>query len=56
MRLTAPTQIIFLISAAIVILAVLVVLAIIPALPISAFWVAVIGYVVLAGGCLLKRV
>lgn len=56
MKLSAPTQIVFLISLAITVIGILVALAIIPTLPISAFWIVVAGYVVLAAGCLLKRV
>lgn len=56
MKLSAPTQIVFLISLVIAIVGILVALAVIPSLPISAFWIVVVGYVVLALGCLLKRV
>ena len=56
MNLSAPTQIVFLISLVIAIVGILVALAVIPRLPISAFWIVVTGYVVLALGCLLKRV
>ena len=56
MKLSAPTQIVFLISLVIAIVGILVALAIIPCHPVSAFWIVVTGYVVLALGCLLKRV
>ncbi len=54
MNLSAPTQIVFLISLVIAVVGILAGLAIIPALPISAFWIVVVGYLVLAGGCLFK--
>jgi hypothetical protein len=54
MNLSAPTQVVFLISLVIAIIGILAGLAIIPGLPISAFWIVVVGYVVLALGCLLK--
>lgn len=56
MKLSAPTQIVFLISLVIAVVGILAALAIIPSLPISAFWIVTTGYVVLALGCLLKRV
>jgi len=54
MNLSAPTQVVFLISLVIAIVGILAGLAIIPSLPISAFWIVVVGYAVLAAGCLLK--
>ena len=54
MRLNAPTQLIFLIS---LILAVLAVVAHFVAIPYASqyqFWLAVAGYVVLAAGCVMK--
>ena len=55
MKLGAPKQITFLISVVLVLIAVLVVLGIVPSLPISAFWLAIVGYVLLALGCLLPN-
>lgn len=54
MKLSAPTQIVFIISLVIAILGVLAGMAIIPSLPIASFWVVVIAYVVLALGNLLR--
>lgn len=54
MSLSAPKQIVFLISLIIVVVGILAGLAIIPGLPISALWIVTIGYIVLAIGCLLK--
>lgn len=51
--LSAPSQVFFLISLALVIIAILGALAIIPIAK-YAFWLAVIGYVVLALGCVMK--
>ncbi|MBU4529438.1 MAG: hypothetical protein KUA43_10020 [Hoeflea sp.] len=56
MNLSAPTQVVFLLSLVIAIVGILAGLAIIPGLPISAFWIVVIAYVVLAVGNLLKNV
>jgi hypothetical protein len=55
-RLNAPTQIVFLISLALAILAVLGLFVTIPFVSIYAFWVAIIAYVVLAAGCVMKNV
>ena len=55
-RLNAPTQIVFLISLAIAILAVLALFVTIPFVSLYAFWVAIIAYIVLAAGCLMKNV
>ncbi len=56
MSLSAPTMIVFLISLAIAILGVLAGLGIFSIIPVSAFWLVTIGYVILAAGCLLKGV
>lgn len=53
-RLNAPTQIVFLISLVLVVLAVLAIFVSIPFVSAYAFWVAVIGYIVLAAGCIMK--
>ncbi|MCO5132952.1 MAG: hypothetical protein M9908_01110 [Phyllobacteriaceae bacterium] len=54
MSLSAPTTVVFIISVIIAIIGLLAGLAIIPGLPISAFWIMVIAWVVLAAGCLFK--
>ena len=55
-ELSAPTQMIFLISLALAILAVLGALVSIPFVSLYAFWIAIIGYIVLAAGCVMKGV
>jgi hypothetical protein len=54
--LNAPTQMIFLISLVLAILAVLGLFVTIPFVSIYAFWVAIIAYIVLAAGCVMKNV
>ena len=51
--LSAPSQVFFLISLALAIIAVLAFMAVIPIVQ-YAFWIAILGYVVLAVGCLMK--
>ncbi len=57
MRLSAPTQVVFIIS---LILAVLALIGhFVPSVPIIApyqFWLAIVGYAVLAAGCMMKGV
>jgi hypothetical protein len=55
-NLSAPSQVIFLISLALAIIAVLGALVIIPVVTKYAFWIAVLAYVVLALGVLMKGV
>jgi hypothetical protein len=52
--LTAPTRSIFLISLALAIIAILGALVVIPVVTKYAFWIAVLAYVVLALGVLMK--
>ena len=54
MNLSAPTQIVFIIAVVIAIIALLMVFNVIGFIPIAAFWVMTIAFVVLAAGCLLK--
>jgi len=54
MSLSAPTTVVFIISVIIAIIGLLAGLAIIPGLPISAFWIMAVAWVVLAAGCLFK--
>jgi len=56
MSLSAPTMVIFLISLVVTVVGILVGLAIIPSLPVSAFWIVVIGYAILLAGNLFKGV
>jgi len=53
-RLSAPTQLVFLISVILAVLGVLAIFISIPFVSGYAFWFVVAGYVVLALGCLLK--
>jgi heme/copper-type cytochrome/quinol oxidase subunit 1 len=55
MNLSAPSTAVFWIAVVIVILAIIG--ALVPAIPILsqfAFWIAILGFVVLAGGCLMR--
>lgn len=52
--LSAPSQVIFLISLALAIIAVLGALVIIPVVTKYAFWIAILAYIVLALGNLMK--
>ena len=54
MNLSAPTQIVFIIALIVAIIALLMFFGVITFIPISAFWVMTIAYVVLAGACLIK--
>ncbi len=56
LRLSAPTQLIFLVSLALAILALVAFLVRIPNLTPHAFWIAIIAYVVLAVACVLRGV
>jgi hypothetical protein len=54
-HLGAPTQVVFLLSLALVVLSIISLFVInIPFVSMYGFWVAVAGWVVLAAGCLLK--
>jgi len=54
MNLSAPTQVIFIISLILALLALIGHFVNIPVVTQYQFWLAILGYVVLAGGCLLK--
>ena len=54
--LSAPSQVTFLISLALAIIAVLGTLVVIPVATQYAFWIAVLAYIVLALGALMKGV
>jgi hypothetical protein len=56
MRLSAPTQVIFLISLALAVFALISFFVRIPNVTPHAFWIAIIAYVVLAVGCALRGV
>lgn len=55
MRLNAPSKLFFLISLVLVILAIVSIYVVsIPFITANAFWVAVVGYIVLAVACVMK--
>jgi hypothetical protein len=54
MNLSAPTTPVFIISVIIAILGILSGTGVLAIIPVSAFWLVTIGYVILAAGCLLK--
>jgi hypothetical protein len=56
MKLSAPTQIVFLISLVVAIIGVLIALGVLTMIPVASVWVMVIAYIILAGGCLFKGV
>lgn len=55
MKLSAPTQLFFIISLVLVILALVGHFQVIPNISLYQFWLAVIGYAVLAFGCIFRR-
>lgn len=55
MNLNAPTQIIFIIAVVLAVLALLGALVSIPFVSAYAFWILLIGFIVLAGGVLMKN-
>lgn len=54
MNLSAPTQIVYIIALVIAIIALLMFLNVIAFIPVAAFWVMTLAYVVLAVACLLR--
>ena len=54
MNLSAPTQVIFFLSLIIAVIGVLAGLGVITFIPLAAFWLVTIAYVVLAVGCMMK--
>lgn len=54
MTLNAPGQVVFIIAVILAVLAILGVLVSIPFVSAYAFWILVLGFVVLAGGVLIK--
>ena len=54
MKLSAPTQIIFIISLVIAVLGLLAALGVFAIIPIASVWIMTVAYAVLAVGCLLK--
>jgi len=56
MSLSAPTNVVFLISLVVAILGLLAGLGVFTIIPLSSFWIMAIAYGILALGCLLKGV
>jgi hypothetical protein len=57
MNLTAPTQLIFIISLILAVLALIgYFVPMIPFVSVYAFWFAIVGYAVLAAGCVMKGI
>ena len=54
MNLNAPSQMVFIIAVVIAIIAILGVLIAIPFVTQYAFWILLLAFIVLAGGCLMK--
>lgn len=54
MSLNAPSQIIYIIALIIAIIALLMFFNVIAFIPVAAFWVMTLAYVVLAAACLMK--
>ncbi len=54
MNLSAPTQLIFIISVVIALIGVLMALNVITFIPVAAVWIVTIAFIVLAGGCLIR--
>ena len=56
MKLSAPTNIVFIISVVIAIIAALSALGVVSFIPVASVWIMAVAFVVLALGCLLKGV
>jgi len=54
MSLSAPTQIVYIIALIIAIIALLMFFNVIAFIPVAAFWVMTLAYVILAVACLLR--
>mgnify|MGYP001272979715 FL=1 len=54
MSLSAPTQIVYIIALIIAIIALLMFFNVITFIPVAAFWVMTLAYVILAVACLLR--
>lgn len=54
MNLSAPTMVVFIIALVLAIIALLMFLNVLTFIPIAAFWVMTLAYVVLAAGCLFR--
>ena len=56
MNLSAPTQIVFIISVIIAIIGIIAAFGALTFIPFAAVWIMLIAYIVLAAGCLLRGV
>jgi 4-amino-4-deoxy-L-arabinose transferase-like glycosyltransferase len=56
MNLSAPTQIVFIISVLVAIVGVLMALGVLAMIPIASVWVVTLAFVILAVACLMKGV
>ena len=56
MNLSAPTQIIFIISVVVAIVGVLMALGVLAMIPVASVWIMTLAFVILAAGCLMKGV
>ncbi|AZV21619.1 MULTISPECIES: hypothetical protein [Mesorhizobium] len=54
MNLSAPTQIVFIISVVIAIIGALAALGVLAFIPLASVWIVLIAFIVLAGGCLMR--
>jgi uncharacterized membrane protein len=54
MNLSAPTQIVFIISVVVAIIGVLAALGVLAFIPLASVWIVLIAFIVLAGGCLMR--
>ena len=54
MKLSAPTQIVFIISVVIAVLGILAATGVFAIIPIASVWMMTIAYAILAAACLLK--
>ena len=54
MKLSAPTQMIFIISLVVAVIGLLMALGVLAMIPIASVWVMAVAYVILAAGCLMK--
>ncbi len=56
MNLSAPTNVVFIISVVIAILGILAGIGVLSVIPLAPFWLVTIAYAILAAACLLKGV
>jgi len=56
MNLSAPTQIVFVVSLVVAIVGVIAAVGALAAIPIGAIWIMTVAYIILAAGCLCKGV